>query len=397
MRRAGAGYELDSSAARGWFELPPVRGLAGYGLARALRILLDVLSGLGALHDTRTDAGLPFVHGELGPTSIRVDGSGAARLIPLAPRHWSAEGQLPPSERVGHLSPERLLGDALDQRADVFSAGVLLWEALAGRRLFEFDTSDQIIMRLMGGRVTLPALPPELSWALPLKDVALCALSVDPEQRFANAADFAEAVEAVVGDQLATHAEVAAFFAAPDPHARPSLIEPPREVPTHNSSLSALVAPVAPTEAATSPSSVLAPPRSSTPHRRGNGPRWAAAAALCLLAALGVGIAARGSGRADTALSASPVVALKDEAPAPLPSAAPSAAETAHAAPPVVEAIAPPAAPNAPDALNAPAEVPNDRKKPLKASKALKISKPKLKAPLKAVPARDKEAEKYGI
>ncbi len=394
LTRATAGYELDSSSAQGWFDLPPARGLAGYGLARALRILLDVLTGLSALHDTRTDAGLPFVHGELVPALIRVDGSGAARLMPLAPWHWSAKGKLPASERVGHLSPERLLGDAIDQRADVFSAGVLLWEALAGRRLFESDSSDQIIMRLMGGRVTLPALPPELSWALPLKDVAMCALSVDPEQRFANAADLAEAIEAVAAEQLATHAEVAAFFAARDPHARPSVIEPSLAVPTHNSSLSALVAPVALVAAAPSLLTTSTPRRSSAPTHRGSGRLWAAAAVLSLLVALGVEIAARGSGHAGASLSASPGVALKNQAPLATPRAAPSAAETANPTPPVTPLVASPAA-EAPNAL--PAEIPTSHTKPLKASKGPKPSKPKLKAPLKAPPARDKDAEKYGI
>ena len=149
-------------------------------------MLLDALAGLSALEDTRTSKGQPFVHGELVPAMLRVDHTGVARLIPLAPWHWSEPGTLPAAERCGHLAPERLLGDAIDARSDVFSAGTLLWEALAGRRLFETDSVDTIVMRLMGDKVTLPQLPPELSWAVPLKAVAMCALSVDPEQRFAN-------------------------------------------------------------------------------------------------------------------------------------------------------------------------------------------------------------------
>ena len=393
LTRGAAGYDLDSASAPGWLELPAQRGFAGYGLARALRMLLDVLGGLSALHDTQTDAGLPFAHGELVPDWIRIDGSGAARLIPLAPWHWSAKGRLPANERIGHLAPERLLGDAIDQRADVFSAGVLLWEALAGRRLFESETTDQIIMRLMGGRVTLPALPPELGWALPLKDVAMCALSVDPEQRFASVADFADAIEAVAANQIATHAEVAAFFAARDPHARPSVIEWPVELPTHKSSLSALVAPMMPVESLPARSMAATSSRSSASTRRGSGGLWAAAAALAVLLAIGAAIAGRSSVRGGTPLSAAPGVALKNEGPAPLPSAAPGPVEAASRTPPAPESAAPPAAalPDAP-----PTELPS-HPKPLKTAKGLKISKPKPKAPYRAVPARDREAEKYGI
>ncbi len=166
-----AGYAVPRELSRNWFELRGKRGLAGYGLARALRMLLDVLEGLSALQGTRTETGHPFVHGEVVPAMLRVDETGIARLIPLAPWHGSGPGTLPAPERCGHLAPERLLGDAIDARADVFSAGTLLWEALAGRRLFETDSVESIVMRLMGEKVTLPQLPPELSWAVPLKAV----------------------------------------------------------------------------------------------------------------------------------------------------------------------------------------------------------------------------------
>ena len=53
------GFALNAEVTRDWFELAAQRGLAGYGLARALRILLDVLNGLNALHDTKTEAGAP--------------------------------------------------------------------------------------------------------------------------------------------------------------------------------------------------------------------------------------------------------------------------------------------------------------------------------------------------
>ena len=134
MQRGEHGYAIDASAER-WFELPAGRGFAGYGLGRALRMLLDVLRGLTALHDTFDAQGESFAHGEVALTQLRVDPEGVCRLVPLTPRHSSAVST-PPSEALGHLAPERLLGERVDARADVFSAGVLLWEALAGRRLF---------------------------------------------------------------------------------------------------------------------------------------------------------------------------------------------------------------------------------------------------------------------
>jgi serine/threonine protein kinase len=381
LTRESDHYAIDLANTHGWCELPAGRGLAGYGLARALRILLDVLAGLAALQDTQTESGQPFTHGELVPTLIRVDPSGAARLVPLAPWHWSQPGTVAARERWGHLAPERLLGDAIDQRADVFSAGVLLWEALAGRRLFESDSVAEIITRLMGGRVTLPTLPPELTWALPLKSVAMCALAVDPEQRYASAADFADAIEAAAADRVATHAEVAAYFGARDPHARPSLIEQRASVPNHNSSLSALVSPVKP--AVPTPSSAARPV--SPPGSQRKRSLWLGAAALSLFVAAAIGLALREhAGRVQSPGAAAAGVALESahSRALPTPSAMPSA-EPRVEEPPAAEATAPPS--------------PTGHGKAPKSAKPAKVSAPKLRAPAKAAPGRDKEAELYGI
>src|SRR6478752_6581800 len=121
MQRSDHGYALDPSA-KGWLELPAGRGFAGYGLDRALRMLLDVLRGLTALHDTFDAEGVNFAHGEVALVHFRVDNEGVCRLVPLTGRHSAAEST-PPVEALGQLAPERLLGEPVDSRADVFSAG----------------------------------------------------------------------------------------------------------------------------------------------------------------------------------------------------------------------------------------------------------------------------------
>ena len=344
MREVSGGYALDTAAASGWVALSSSRGLAGYGLSRALRILLDLLAGLTALHETQTEAGAGFVHGELSPAFVRVDQQGIARLVPLAPWHFSADSA-PLPEHLGHVAPERLLGDEVDRRADVFSAGVLLWEALAGRRLFEDHSVDQIVVRLLGGKIQVPALPPELSWAIPLKAVAMRALSVDPAQRFADCPELAFAIEAVTRGRVASHAQVAAHFALRE--RSPSSL-PPRlpGVPvfeqefrsSHKSSLSALVAPrlsVTP-----SPSELESAPE-ARPRRR---TAWTASALVSVLVALTVVVLTRHNQTFTAAQqvssgAASPALEPTLSETAPSAAAAPSAAEleppTAQAAPAV--------------------------------------------------------------
>ncbi|MET0790308.1 MAG: hypothetical protein ABW061_02190, partial [Polyangiaceae bacterium] len=129
MRRGAQGYELDPGTSD-WFELPAGRGFAGYGLGRALRMLLDVLRGLTALHDTFDATGENFAHGDVALPQLRVDHDGVCRLVPLTARHSLNLTAVPAQEALGHLAPERLLGEAVDVRSDVFSAGALLWEAL---------------------------------------------------------------------------------------------------------------------------------------------------------------------------------------------------------------------------------------------------------------------------
>ena len=388
------GFALDAELTRDWFELAAQRGFAGYGLARALRILLDVLNGLIALHDTKTETGTPFVHGEVVPALLRVDRQGVGRLVPLAPWHRFKVGAPPARERQGHLAPERLLGDAIDQRADVFSCGVLLWEALAGRRLFETDSVDSIVTRLMGGKLQLPELPPELAWALPLKAVAMCALSVDPAQRFADCAELAAAIEEVAGSQVATHEDVAVYFGAREHGSQPPLVALMMP-PSHNSSLSALVSPVGPRA---EPEPALEPPPAPLPeHTPSSVARrlWTAVALLSLLAALGVSALARYNAAhapVHGALGAAPLAARSNAPVAPaLPPVAASAPAGSQA----------PAAPLDSPSVDAPTVTPSSARSG-KARSSGPASKPAVTEPrghsvAKPAPVRDKTADAYGI
>jgi serine/threonine-protein kinase len=195
--------ELSRSEA-GWFPLP---------LRVSLRILLDALSGLASVHQaTQNGAPIGFVHGEVAPNNIIIGRDGLGRLVPVLPAHWNERAQ-PNPDVAGYIAPERLLGDVFGQPADVFSAGVLLWEAITGKPLFRNWPLDAIVTQLIGRKVPYPIPLGDALWGVPLADVAMRALSVDPAERWAHVGALGSQVETVARGHLASSDEIAALVA----------------------------------------------------------------------------------------------------------------------------------------------------------------------------------------
>ncbi len=211
MQRGEQDYALDPSA-NGWFQLPAERGFAGYGLARALRMLLDVLRGLTALHDTFDAEGITFAHGEVALTQFRVDDEGVCRLVPLTARHSPAGESSLPADALGHLAPRAPAGRIRRRtRRRIQRRGVALGGA-RGAAALQRNHGGRDRRSPDGEKLPMPQLPPELAWAIPLKSIAARALAVDPYQRFADCAELATAIVIVARERVATHAEIAAFF-----------------------------------------------------------------------------------------------------------------------------------------------------------------------------------------
>jgi serine/threonine protein kinase len=181
----------------------------------ALRVLIDALSGLSALHNLRDAKREPLklFHAELTPECIIVGPDGVARIV-SACRVKSARAR-PGRGGSAYLAPEILLeDDSADARADVYSAGVMLWEALSGRPLFPNTQPSAIVTHLLSGRVAKATVPEAQPWAQPLADVATRALSVDPGRRFPSAAALAAELRRIAGLKLPPPARVAGLVKA---------------------------------------------------------------------------------------------------------------------------------------------------------------------------------------
>jgi serine/threonine-protein kinase len=196
-----------------WSEL--VGGPQKVSLEIALRVMVDVLSGLSAVHNLRDAKREPLklVHGELTPDCVVVGLDGVARVVSTC-RVRSATAR-PGRDGSAYLAPEVLLADeTADARADVYSAGVMLWEALSGRPLFPNTQPSAIVTHLLSGKVLRATVPDGSPWAAPLADVASRALSADPEKRFTSAAALAADVRRIAGPKLAPPVRVAAYIRA---------------------------------------------------------------------------------------------------------------------------------------------------------------------------------------
>jgi len=169
-------------------------------LPMAVSIVLDMLQGLAAIHDATDEKGrsLSLVHRDVSPPNVLIGADGVARVldfgIATALEHIEETAPERRKGKRGYMSPEQLRGERLTQRSDVFSAGIVIWELLAMRRLFPSDQEKEpgdAVLRGDYPRVSQyrPDVPPALD------EIVMRALSTDAEARYASMHELAEAVE----------------------------------------------------------------------------------------------------------------------------------------------------------------------------------------------------------
>jgi eukaryotic-like serine/threonine-protein kinase len=175
-------------------------------------VLVDTLYGLHAAHDAMGEDGAPLniVHRDVSPQNIIVGVDGAARVLDFGVAkaamrsHATKEGEI--KGKVAYMAPEQLRSQAIDRRTDVFAAGVVMWEALAGRRLFRGDDLGQTIDRVLHGQIEPPSVF-NARVESSLDAVVMRALERDAALRFNTAREFAVAIERATS--LASPSEVA--------------------------------------------------------------------------------------------------------------------------------------------------------------------------------------------
>ena len=163
-----------------------------YSLAQSLSIMEDLLAGLGCAH------GQNVIHRDVKPANLLVQRGGRIKLTDFGVARIQDSGDAIRKEgtMVGtlkYMSPEQVRGLAIDARADIFAAGVVLYQLLTGHRPFTGATDFEIIQQIVG-RDPIPVTTRNASLPAALDRVVSKALAKACDQRFYTAAEFSAAL-----------------------------------------------------------------------------------------------------------------------------------------------------------------------------------------------------------
>ncbi len=169
--------------------------------AVALRIVVDALRGLHAAHEQKDMDGVPLqvVHRDATPHNILLGVDGSVKVtdfgIARAAERSAVTSAGQAKGKFAYMAPEQCAGGAMDRRVDVFAMGIVLWELLVGRPLFHGDNDAVIISQITSGNYTRPM---DARPGIPkrLDGIVMGALRANPDERYATALAYAEAIEA---------------------------------------------------------------------------------------------------------------------------------------------------------------------------------------------------------
>lgn len=162
-------------------------------LVQKLEIAAQLCEGLAYAHEQG------IVHRDIKPGNVRVLEDGTVKILDFGIAKFAQSSVTQTGSVMGtpsYMAPEQIMGQPVDGRSDLFSAGVLLYELLTGTKPFQGDSPTAVVYQIMNGDpVPLENTVPDLPEAI--KQVVSRALQKDPNQRYAKAKEMASDLQMV--------------------------------------------------------------------------------------------------------------------------------------------------------------------------------------------------------
>ncbi len=163
-------------------------------LAKAVRYAMDVATGMTVAHQSG------IIHRDLKPANVLIDDTGLVKIVDfgVAAAQQQGDTQLTRTGYVigspKYMAPEQILGKKVDERADIYSLGVILYEMLTGEPPYHRGDHMAVMYQHVQGKAKPPIeinpqLPPGLS------DIVMKAMSVDKARRFQSMDEMRTALE----------------------------------------------------------------------------------------------------------------------------------------------------------------------------------------------------------
>jgi serine/threonine protein kinase len=183
----------------------------------AADIARQVCLGLDYAHTLRIgDRPLGIVHRDVSPTNIMVAYTGAVKVLDFGIAR-AAEGRETSTRsgmlkgKIAYLAPEQIHFGPLDCRVDIFATGIVLYEMLAGRRLFRAHNDLQMMKMIM--EMSIPPLVTQNPEVKPeLECIVMRALERDPDSRYQSASEMASDLEGYLLDERHSAKAVSHFL-----------------------------------------------------------------------------------------------------------------------------------------------------------------------------------------
>ncbi len=177
-------------------------------VAIAAAIGAAIARGLAYAHSRRTPEGLPLhiVHRDVSPHNVMVSFEGEVKLVDFGIARLAASSAVDPNEpavepaeaprggKFAYMSPEQAKGERLDGRSDLYAVGIVLYEMLAGRRLYDGSPEEKLRALSSGALPDLQAWNPEVPTEL--VQIIHRALALRPDDRYPTGGELEEDLRA---------------------------------------------------------------------------------------------------------------------------------------------------------------------------------------------------------